>query len=49
VYEHPFPGGGACSLVGYARTAMVELAAPLGQRAVLEVKEGLPVPVALNP
>jgi hypothetical protein len=49
VYEHPYPGGGACDLVGYARTATVELAAPLGQRAVLDVKEGLPVPVVLSP
>ncbi len=37
----------ACSLVGAPRTATVELAAPLGERAVLEVKEGLPVQVLL--
>jgi hypothetical protein len=41
--------GGACRAVGAPRTATVELAAPLGERAVLEVKEGLPVPVILTP
>jgi hypothetical protein len=35
----------ACSAVGALRTATVDLAAPLGARAVLEVKEGLPVQV----
>lgn len=35
----------ACDLVGYGRSAVVQLARPLGDRAVLEVKEGLPVPV----
>ena len=38
-----------CRLVGARRTAAVQLAAPLGDRAVLEVKEGLPVPVTLAP
>ncbi|HEV2006160.1 MAG TPA: hypothetical protein VGQ85_06040, partial [Candidatus Limnocylindrales bacterium] len=41
--------GGGCSAVGAARTAIVTLAAPLGERAVLEVQEGLPVPVVLAP
>jgi hypothetical protein len=51
VIEHPHNGGvgEACSLVGYGRSAEVELSAPLGDRAVLEVKEGRPVPVALAP
>jgi len=40
---------GACAAVGAVRTATVTLATPLGQRAVLEVKEGLPVPVHLTP
>ena len=49
VTEHPHNGlFGACSAVGAARTAVVDLAAPLGERAVLEVKEGLPVPVVLT-
>lgn len=34
-----------CRLVGFARTAEVSLADELGTRAVLEVKQGLPVPV----
>jgi hypothetical protein len=46
--EHPNPLGGACSAVGATRTAKVQLAAPLGDRAVLEVKDGLPVPVTLT-
>ena len=41
--------GGACSSVGATRTAIATLAAPLGERAVLEVKEGLPVSVTLDP
>ena len=49
VHEHSNPGAGACSLVGATRTASVTLASPLGKRAVLEIKEGLPVSVALGP
>jgi hypothetical protein len=52
VTEHPHPAAPnpsgfsiGCGLVGGLRTATVTLAAPLGDRAVLEVKEGLPVPV----
>jgi hypothetical protein len=40
---------GACSAVGADRTATVTLAAPLGERAVLEVQQGLPVSVSLHP
>jgi hypothetical protein len=43
------PVGAACDAVGYRREATVQLAAPLGDRAVLEVKQGLPVPVTLTP
>jgi hypothetical protein len=46
VTEHAFPLGGACSAVGAIRMATAQLASPLGQRAVLEVKEGLPVKVS---
>jgi hypothetical protein len=46
VTEHAFPFGGACTAVGAIRHATVQLASPLGQRAVLEVKEGLPVKVS---
>jgi hypothetical protein len=43
-------GGPACgTLVGTLRTATVELAHPLGDRTVLEVQQGLPVPVVLTP
>jgi hypothetical protein len=37
-----------CTAVGALRTAEVALAAPLGDRAVLEVKEGRPVAVTLT-
>lgn len=46
VTEHSFPFGGACSAVGAIRTSTVQLVSPLGQRAVLEGKEGLPVKVS---
>lgn len=50
VIEHlNLPVCAARDLVGYRREATVRLAAPLGDRAVLEVKQGLPVPVTLTP
>jgi hypothetical protein len=49
VTEHRHMGFGACSAVGAFRTAEVELAAPLGNRAVLEVREGRPVSVTPKP
>lgn len=51
VTRHPHGGFGfgACRLAGAVRTAMAELAAPLDERAVLEVQQGLPVPVVLTP
>lgn len=45
VREHPHAEGEACRLVGAERTATVALTAPLGDRAVLEIREGRPVPV----
>jgi hypothetical protein len=46
VTKHPHSAfGETCSAVGAVRTAEVELAAPLGNRAVLEVREGRPVAV----
>ncbi|HJX68100.1 MAG TPA: hypothetical protein VJ258_05180 [Candidatus Limnocylindrales bacterium] len=50
VTEHRHNGGVGefCTDEGYRRSAEVELSAPLGDRAVLEVKEGRPVPVALT-
>ena len=50
VIRHPnMPLFGGCTAVGARRTATVELAAPLGDRAVLDVQQGLPVPVVLTP
>jgi hypothetical protein len=34
--------------VGKTRTATVNLAQPLGERVVLEVRQGLPVPVTIT-
>lgn len=45
VHRHPNPLPAACPAIGAERTASLTLAAPLGPRAVLEVQEGLPVPV----
>ena len=45
VVEHRTSGSGACQAVGRIRTAEVALESPLGSRAVLEVRQGLPVPV----
>lgn len=49
VVPHSNAFGGACTAVGARRVATVNLAKPLGDRAVLEVKEGLPIPVTLTP
>jgi len=49
VIEHPNGLGGACAAVGAERTAEVDLSATLGDRAVLEVQQGLPVAVLLTP
>jgi hypothetical protein len=45
VTEHPNGTAASCSAVGKTRTASVTLDAPLGTRAVLEVRQGLPVPI----
>jgi hypothetical protein len=39
------PEDGACAAAGKVRTAKLTLEAPLGDRAVLEGRQGLPVPV----
>jgi hypothetical protein len=49
VTRHPHVTMGACSAVGARRTATATLAAPLGDRAVLDLQQGTPVPVALTP
>jgi hypothetical protein len=48
VVEHRHPGRGACTAIGAIRTAVADLAQPLGDRAVLEVQQGLPVPVTIT-
>ena len=49
VTRHPHVTIGACTAVGAPRTATLALAAPLGERTVLEVQQGRPVPVTLTP
>ncbi|HYK96252.1 MAG TPA: hypothetical protein VE011_10360 [Candidatus Dormibacteraeota bacterium] len=47
IEEHLNPAAsGSCDLVGHTRTASLTLNQPLGKRAVLEVRQGLPVPVS---
>jgi hypothetical protein len=48
VYEHSHAVGESCADVGATRTATITLAQPLGERAVLEVQQGLPVPVTIT-
>ena len=48
-HPHVAPLGEACSSVGARRTATVTLAAPLGDRAVLDLQQGTPVPVEGTP
>jgi hypothetical protein len=46
---HFLPFDVACSAVGGRRTATATLAAPLGDRAVLDLQQGTPVPVVRAP
>ena len=48
VIEHRNALPGACAGVGATRTAVADLASPLADRAVLEVRQGLPVPVVTD-
>ncbi len=48
-HPHVAPFGEACSAVGARRTATATLAAPLGDRVVLDLQQGTPVPVVLAP
>jgi hypothetical protein len=48
VVQHTNGFAGACSAVGATRTAWATVAQPLGDRAVLEVIQGLPVSVRLT-
>jgi hypothetical protein len=49
VVRHPHLTLGACTSVGAPRTAIAKLAAPLGDRAVLQVYDGTPVRIDLAP
>ncbi|HET7029384.1 MAG TPA: hypothetical protein VFI34_02645 [Candidatus Limnocylindrales bacterium] len=51
VTRHPHfpPLGGGCSAVGARRTATATLAAPLGERVVLDLQLGTPVRIELAP
>jgi hypothetical protein len=49
VTAHSNPSQGACRAAGATRTATAVLARPLGDRTVLDVMEGRPVPVQLAP
>ncbi|WP_328474128.1 hypothetical protein OHA21_14345 [Actinoplanes sp. NBC_00393] len=48
VVARPHAAGEACRAIGAPRTATVTLDQPLGERAVLEVMQGLPVPVRIT-
>ncbi|WP_446218639.1 hypothetical protein [Micromonospora sp. IBHARD004] len=48
VIEHRHADGEACGDIGARRTATVDLAQPLGERAVLEVQQGMPVALTIN-
>ena len=48
-HPHVAPLGAACSAVGARRTATANLAAPLGDRAVLDLQQGTPVPLVVLP
>jgi len=43
VIAHRYLPGETCNAIGARRTATVDLAQPLGERAVLEVQQGMPV------
>jgi hypothetical protein len=49
ILEDPAPAPASCPAFGVTRTATVTLAKDLGDRAVLEVRQGLPVPVIPAP
>jgi hypothetical protein len=48
VLEHRHAANETCTSVGAMRTTTVDLAEPLGERAVLEVQQGLPVPLTVT-
>ncbi|MEV0155977.1 hypothetical protein AB0H57_19850 [Micromonospora sp. NPDC050686] len=52
VYSHPYPSplpeGQGCLAIGAERSAAVELGRELGERAVLDAQQGLPVRLLVN-
>ncbi len=48
VNQRPHSANETCDSAGARRTATVELAQPLGERAVLEVQQGLPVALTIT-
>jgi hypothetical protein len=48
VIEHPHAPVEACLAIGAPRTTTVDLEQPLGERAVLDVQQGLPVPLTIT-
>jgi hypothetical protein len=48
VIAHPHVDGEACTSIGAPRSATAELTRPLGERAVLEVQQGMPVPLTVT-
>ncbi|MDI1461525.1 hypothetical protein QEZ54_11130 [Catellatospora sp. KI3] len=49
VLSRPHAADETCASIGAARQAPVRLSRPLGERAVLEVVQGLPVPLTVTP
>ncbi|GGM25535.1 hypothetical protein ACFFX1_09695 [Dactylosporangium sucinum] len=45
IVTHPHAGDEACTAMGYPRELSVDLAAPLGERALLDIQQGLPIAV----
>lgn len=45
ILTHPHAANEACTAIGYRRTLDVDLAAPLGERALLDIQQGLPMQV----
>ncbi|WP_238017142.1 hypothetical protein KZZ52_40170 [Dactylosporangium sp. AC04546] len=45
IVTHPHAADEACTAIGFPRTLSVELAAPLGERALLDIQQGLPIAV----
>jgi hypothetical protein len=49
IHDRPRTPGVMCPMLGYAMRATATLTRPLGERTVLEVREGTPVPTVRLP